>query len=180
MQHPTIYCNRKCKRLGQIGKVRRSIEERFWEKVNKTGKCWEWKSVRNPDGYGLFLRPNSYNNPTPWEKAHRMSYMLTIGDIPTGLCVCHKCDNPPCVRPDHLFLGTPADNARDMWKKGRGRIPRLYGEKSGAAKLSEEDVRKIRKMLPRMTNRQIATRFGVTISNISVIRNNKSWKHLKG
>jgi DNA-binding CsgD family transcriptional regulator len=88
--------------------------ERFWRKVRKGEECWEWTGFRVPPlGYGRFR----LNDEQTW--AHRVSWELTFGPIPEGLQVCHRCDNPPCVRPDHLFLGTPLDNVRDMIGKGR-------------------------------------------------------------
>lgn len=87
-------------------------EERFWAKVEKGPDCWEWKAFRNK-GYGKF----TYNG--RMYLAHRLSWILTNGPIPDGLGVLHSCDNPPCVNPDHLFLGTQLDNMRDASNKGR-------------------------------------------------------------
>lgn len=88
--------------------------ERFWARVDKSGCCWVWTGSCNNKGYGRF----------DGEYAHRFSWRLLSGPIPDGLNVLHRCDNPPCVRPDHLFLGTVSDNARDMWAKGRGVLQR--------------------------------------------------------
>ena len=90
--------------------------ERFWNKVMKiveTDECWEWIAFKNKDGYGLF----GYNGKN--QKAHRVSWQLHNGPIPDGLCVLHKCDNPSCVNPNHLFLGTNADNIKDRVNKNR-------------------------------------------------------------
>ncbi len=83
--------------------------ERFWAKVHRTEKCWEWQGTRNTRGYGIFGNRG----------AHRVAYEFFYGLIPDGLVICHKCDNPPCVRPDHLFAGTRGDNFEDMIRKGR-------------------------------------------------------------
>jgi HNH endonuclease len=90
-----------------------TVEERFWAKVEKTEGCWLWMGYRNKKGYGMFKMPDRV------QLAHRAAWMLTNGPIPDGLDVLHKCDNPPCVRPTMLFLGTNADNQQDSVRKGR-------------------------------------------------------------
>ncbi len=90
--------------------------ERFWSKVRITPGCWEWTAAVNHGGYGLF----QYTSRS-CRRAHRVSYELAYGPIPKGMVVMHKCDNPPCVNPDHLELGTMADNNRDKGQKGRAR-----------------------------------------------------------
>lgn len=92
----------------------KTTNERFWEKVNKSGECWTWTACTHHQwGYGHFRAGGKLVT------AHRYSWELHNGPIPPGMRVCHRCDNPPCVRPAHLFLGTDADNAHDMIAKGR-------------------------------------------------------------
>lgn len=111
---------------------------RFWSKVNKTDGCWEWTASLDTSGYGLFRYKGILN------KAHRFCYENFVGPIPKGKLMCHKCDNPKCVRPDHLFIGTHQDNVDDRESKGRGVT--FKEEKHNMAKLDKTKVRKIREM----------------------------------
>ncbi len=100
--------------FGKTGRPATPPSARFWQKVQKGDGCWEWQGSRNKLGYGITsLRGRAI-------RAHRVSWEIVNGPIPDGLLVCHRCDNPACVRPDHLFLGTQIDNLRDMRTKGRG------------------------------------------------------------
>ena|SRR6478609_4188748 len=92
-----------------------STEERFWAKVEKTDACWLWTASLTKGGYGQFW----FTLPRKRIDAHRAAWIITNGPIPDGLYVCHHCDTPRCVRPDHLFLGTPHDNTQDVIRKGR-------------------------------------------------------------
>lgn len=94
--------------------------EWFWAQVDKTPCCWLWRKA--PPMMAFHGNYGHVKVGKRWTGAHRISYELTYGDIPAGLIICHKCDNPPCVRPDHLFAGTYSDNGKDCHKKGRGRV----------------------------------------------------------
>lgn len=123
-QTAATYCQKHAERIrlhGNLtGKRPKGDEEfRFWFRVDKTGDCWTWTGGTSRNGYGAF-----WTKEKRLVRASRFSYALHYGPIPDGMVVCHRCDNPPCVRPDHLFLGTQGDNMRDMWQKGRqGRRP---------------------------------------------------------
>src|SRR6185437_10128924 len=116
--------------------------QRFWPKVAVDPHgCWQWTGKKDTHGYGVLLRSPLLPKQT---LAHRFSWEIHNGPIPDRLCVCHRCDNPLCVRPDHLFLGSIADNNKDMWMKKRGRHRVFTGSGHPRAKLTEHDVREIR------------------------------------
>src|SRR3990167_9291402 len=110
--------------------------------------------------------------------AHRFSYDLHYGPVPKGLSVCHHCDNPPCVRPDHLYAGTVADNARDAVSRGRIRMMKKPGSLNGFARLTESQVLQIRSMAGRMIYRDIAAHFDVDTTTIGLIVRRKTWTHI--
>lgn len=146
----------------------RKTQKRFFDRIKTSAGCWEWTGQIHPEGYG-HIWVNGSNR-----FAHRISYELYVGVIPSGLCVCHSCDNRKCVRPSHLWLGTKADNNLDC--KTKGRNTHLSGEKSGAAKLTLKDVFKIRKkVIAGKPQRKIASEFGVTQSAISLIVRKINW-----
>lgn len=148
-------------------------KEEFWSKVLKDENgCWEWLGYINPYGYGIA------GFRTKLWPAHRLAWFFTYGDIPTGLKICHKCDNRKCVRIDHLWLGTQADNVADMIAKNRKRS--LPGEQNPKAKLTEKDVLQIRVLGQEkgIHPEVIAKQFGVTRTAISYILQGKSWKHI--
>src|SRR5579885_1586253 len=134
---------RRGTRMHDISISDKATVSAFWAMVNKSSVdgCWEWCGAKYTNGYGRFSPYHhlSYG-------AHRVSYTLSFGSIPQGLLVLHRCDNPPCVRPDHLFIGTAKDNALDRAKKGRGKNRPMPGEHNPIAKLTATDVRCIREL----------------------------------
>jgi hypothetical protein len=148
----------------------RPFEERFWEKVDKSGDCWEWTAGRIPSGYGSVYYQEQR------QPAHRVAWQLVNGPIPPGMFVCHHCDNPPCVRPDHLFLGTPAENSADRNRKGRLNPPR--GERS-PTRLTTLDVISIRDMRERgASHAQLGRAFGLSPTAIAHICHRRTWRHV--
>ncbi len=139
-------------------------------KIEMVNDCWLWKgSFRG--SYGTM----SYK--CKGHLVHRVSYMVFIGEITEGLCVLHKCDNPKCCNPEHLFLGTHKENTHDMITKGRMRS--FIGENSPSAILSEADVREIRNLLKNGQKQvTIAKAYGLKQSTISDIKRRKNWSHV--
>lgn len=162
--------------------------ERFWSKVNKNGPtmphmdtpCWVWTASKSNKGYGQFgFKPKNIG-------AHRFAYTITCGNIPDDVMVLHRCDNPPCVRPDHLFLGTHGDNIRDMIAKGRNwqkTQPQkiCHGERHHLSKLTVEAVKSIRQLHASggMTVRQIAVQHGVSEGCAQSIVHRRTWKDVE-
>lgn len=155
--------------------ARTPFEERFWAGFARIGECLEWQRARDHRGYGRVGRG------TKVFLTHRMAWELTNGPIPEGTHVLHRCDNPPCGEPSHLFLGTDLDNMRDMWDKGRGAPGLVRGQDNGMAILTEDQVREIRRRyVPRkVTLHALAAEYGVTYSTIGYIISRKLWKHVE-
>ena len=147
--------------------------DRFWNKVNKTPTCWNWTACVRPQGYGMFGVQNAESK---WKilASHRYSWELHNGPVPEGMCVCHSCDNPSCVNPDHLFLGTKNDNNQDKCRKGRQ--PR--GEQNHS-KLTEAQVIEIKEESKKgRSTYELGRVYGVDPSVISRINTGKKWKHV--
>lgn len=151
---------------------------RFWNNVEKTDGCWNYRGTIDAKGYGQIYGLRKCR------RAHRVSYELHCGPIPEGLGVLHHCDNRVCVRPDHLFVGTQADNMLDMDRKARRKgiftSEGTTGTSNPSAVLDEEQVKAIRQSYkPRKTtHKDLAARFGVSPNTIYLILKNKTWKHL--
>lgn len=153
-------------------------EERFWTHVQKEGpvaprlgtRCWIW-TANSLNGYGRL----KVNGEMVW--AHRMSWQFAHGEVPAGMFVLHQCDNPPCVNPDHLFIGSKLDNARDRDAKCRRAAP--IGVLNGRAKLTEDDVLKIRQRRSEGAKRkQLAQDFGVSLAAIKHVLGKSTWNHV--
>lgn len=153
--------------------------ERFWASVEKTDTCWPWRGHRLPSGYGAFrctFTDLRYSTISQRILAHRFSWMHENGPIPPGLFVLHHCDNPPCVNPDHLFLGTLLDNKRDSMAKRR----HARGETNGGAVATEGLVRAIRTMhASGKTTRAIATETGLSKSTVWAIASRLTWREVQ-
>lgn len=147
------------------------LSERFWEKVEKTDGCWNWTGAKHKAGYGKIGNPDGH------KLAHRVSWTMAYGEIPNGFFICHKCDNPSCVKPSHLFLGTPQDNVDDMFRKKRN----SHGEKHHKSKLTKENVEKIRKLYKqgKYYQYELANMLGVCQAQINRIINEKRWSHVQ-
>ncbi len=154
---------------------RRPIEDRYWEKVVKglPGDCWGWTAGVDTHGlpYANLSLPGRGTNDV---KAHRFSWELHNGPIPSGLMVLHSCDNPPCTNPEHLFLGTHADNMAD--RNAKGRQARQKGTAHGMSKLTPAMVRAIRAAPG--PHKPIGLMFGIHKSHVSQIKRHLLWSHV--
>lgn len=151
--------------------------EPFWDKIAVSedhNACWEWQRLRNKQGYGILKTGGGSR------RAHRYVWELFNGPIPESMFVCHKCDNPPCCNPSHLFLGTHQDNMQDMMDKGRTGHPAQPGEKHRSAKLNSQQVIRIRDLYEsgKYSYSELSDMFGVTSAQIGYIVTRKNWTHL--
>lgn len=153
-----------------------SAEERLWTRVQKTDGCWLWQGSHTPRGYGK-LQAHGRS-----VYAHRTAYELTYGPIPPGMCVCHRCDNPPCCNPEHLFLGTPAENMADRDAKGRGRLGMKgrgpTGRPNSRRSLTDREVQTLRTAYATWTGsvRALARGLGYSYSTVQRILNGQMYR----
>lgn len=157
---------------------------RFWSRVNVRARsdCWEWLGSKNDEGYGRVRWPDG-SRKSPVVGAHRVAFEIARGGIPSGMLIRHTCDNPTCVNPEHLLIGTKADNASDMVLRGR-HVSRVnpkalrHGDRHYWSKLTEADVFDIYRMRQEgKTLKLIALAKGVTLGNVAAILKGRSWKH---
>lgn len=151
---------------------RQTTEKRFWSKVEIGGldECWPWTGRKHKFGYGaMMFRRKIYT-------AHRLAYLLVRGEFDEKLDCCHRCDNPPCCNPLHLFLGTAKDNITDAINKGRF----AQGQRNGRSRLTSEQVEEIKKTVAPSQRgmKLIARRFGISKSCLYCIVHGRTWKHI--
>lgn len=143
--------------------------------------CWIWQKAKKGNNrnssYGQMQTGSRKNGTRKRMLAHRFSYEAFKGEIPIGLCVCHKCDNPPCVNPDHLFLGTRQDNIKDREEKGRNNP--VFGESHFKAKITESQALSILEMRKnKIKIKEIASKFNISIHVVKDISARRNWKHI--
>lgn len=159
--------------MRNVGRAFADPAKHFWSLVNRAGpdECWEWTRSRTSSGYGRYkVRGKRV-------VASRFAYETTVGAIPPGMVVCHRCDNPGCCNPSHLFIGTHLENALDKIRKGRANAVR--GEANPAAKLNAETVARIKQLrADGLKYRELAERFDVPMSTIGHIVTNRIWVHV--
>lgn len=154
-------------------KLTQAIADRFWSKVAKKDGCWEWMRRRD-SGYGVFKV--HCGGRVRYLTASRVAYVLTLGPVPDAHFVCHRCDNPPCCNPEHLFAATLQENFRDMMRKGRS----CRGEDKPSARLTEGQVLEIReKYRAGCWPSRLAVEYRVSASHVKRVAQGKKWKHLK-
>lgn len=175
------FCSKTCANRITAKARHQPLTERYWAKVvRKTDGCWDWLGCKDKLGYGRIGHGTREHGTI---SAHRASWIVHFGTIPEGLHVLHECDNPTCTRPDHLFLGTHADNMADMARKGRAwrSAERYTGTKNPNNKLRPDDIPDIYRRIragERMT--RIANDYGVTPPSIHDIKFGRTWRYITG
>jgi hypothetical protein len=168
------FCSRSCY-YEHRRQAAQPISERFWSRVAFGEGCWEFATHLVHKQPRTFYRIGDDGQEVK-VKAHRMAWELVNGPIPEGLEVCHNCDNPPCVRPDHLFLGTHQENMDDRNNKQR----QVFGERVTGAVLTADDVREIRRLVAEgQSQHSVAKSFGVTQGCVWLIVRGRTWHHLQ-
>lgn len=156
------------------GQRSKSVFDRFHEKYSKTDGCWEWQSAFGSRGYGIFWHGKERRS----LMAHRFALEVHLGfNFPSEQVVMHSCDNPKCVNPDHLSLGSIRDNALDAKSKGRLAIGERNG---GGVKLTDEAVAAIKSRKGITSGQSEASLYGVSRTTVNAIRRNERWKHVSG
>lgn len=166
-----------------LANVTEEIRDMFWDRVVERPGCWDWSGSKTDKGYTRFKHKGKTIS------GHRLSYVLHKGTIGDGMVVCHECDNPGCVNPFHLFVGTHADNQRDCTQKGRRAKGRKNGRHTmphstargnnhGRSSLNENDVKEIRALAGTMSQEKIGQMFGTPQTNVSAIVRRKAWAHV--
>lgn len=155
--------------IEEIAKEKSTVSE-FLKRINKTETCWEWIGTVTSRGYGHFKKKKRLY------RAHRLSFVIHKGNIPNGMMVCHSCDNPSCVNPDHLWLGTGYDNAMDMVNKGRAvgnRTKHYSGDENKKTKIKSDIIPIIKTMSESYSQREIATILKVSQATICNVINRR-------
>lgn len=156
------------------GRTHAPLDVRFFRKINKTEACWLWTGRANPNGYGAIQEGGKGSRSI---SAHRLSYQIHKGEIPEGLVVMHSCDNPACVNPDHLSVGTYKENTADMIAKGRKRTVAPKGTGNGKAKLNDSLVRYIRQNNNR-PHAELARELNLSPNCIRGVKTGRTWSHV--
>ena len=163
--------------LSSMARSSRSPHERFWDHVTPgfPDECWVWPGAVNGSGYGFLHGDREHR----WVLAHRISWEIHNGPIPVGKNVLHTCDNPPCVNPAHLYVGTKKDNALDRSSRGRGRENRQQGEANTNAKLTEAEAKAVIALLATgRSQMEVGRMLGISQQQVSRIANRRSWAHV--
>lgn len=162
----TLTCSNACRAKYRIP----IVDDRLWSRVKEDSKgCWVWTWRTDDCGYGDIHWGRE-------SKAHRIAWMLVYGEITGGLHVLHHCDNPPCCNPNHLFLGTPKDNARDKESKGRGN--QAKGEAAHLSKLKENEVLEIRAQYGTIDPNRLCKMYGIARNTLDHVIARRTWKHI--